>query len=104
MAILSICGSIWHRTTFRWNWVLIRLLHNIDDLGYTPVGYTFEEAKILMLTDREKFKQAVKDSLIRHVVAINKLTLQGMYFGTMAMPFSKKQEWRELISLLMIKE
>ena len=65
-------------------------LHNIDDLGYTPVGYTFEEAKILMLTDREKFKQAVKDSLIRHVVAINKLTLQGMYFWDYGNAFLKE--------------
>jgi urocanate hydratase len=43
-----------------------------------------------MLTDREKFKQAVKDSLIRHVVAINKLTLQGMYFWDYGNAFLKE--------------
>jgi len=55
-------------------------LHNIDDLGYTPVGYTFAEAKQLMLTDKKKFRTAIEDSLQRQVTAINHLATQGMYF------------------------
>lgn len=31
--------------------------HNIHDLGYCPVGYTYEEAKLLLIKDKEKFKK-----------------------------------------------
>jgi urocanate hydratase len=55
-------------------------LHNIDDLGYCPVGYTFSEAKELLQNDKNKFKEAVRNSLKRHVVAINRLVDKGMYF------------------------
>ncbi len=55
-------------------------LHNIDDLGYCPVGYTFEEAKKLLEKDKEAFLLEVKKSLKRHVDAINILTKRGMYF------------------------
>ncbi|HHH53015.1 MAG TPA: urocanate hydratase, partial [Bacteroidetes bacterium] len=55
-------------------------LHNIDDLGYCPVGYKFEEAKNLLSRNKESFLSAVKESLKRHVNAINKLTQKGMYF------------------------
>jgi urocanate hydratase len=55
-------------------------LHNIDDLGYCPVGYSFEEAKNLLQNNKEKFMREVKISLKRHVVAINKLVSKGMYF------------------------
>ena len=55
-------------------------LHNIDDLGYCPVGYTFEEAKKLLSTDKPAFMEAVKKSLHRHVNAVNSMTAQGMYF------------------------
>ncbi|MCO6459856.1 MAG: urocanate hydratase [Saprospiraceae bacterium] len=65
-------------------------LHNIDDLGYTPVGYTFEEAKKLMLTDRKKFREAVTSSLRRHVKAINRLTGKGMYFWDYGNAFLKE--------------
>ena len=55
-------------------------LHNIDDLGYCPSGYTFEEAKDLLINNKVKFMAEVRDSLKRHVAAINKLCDMGMYF------------------------
>ncbi|HRI01783.1 MAG TPA: urocanate hydratase [Saprospiraceae bacterium] len=55
-------------------------LHNIDDLGYCPVGYSFEQAKILLNTDPKKFKEEVQKTLRRHVAAVNELSDQGMYF------------------------
>ncbi|MBX2926766.1 MAG: urocanate hydratase [Saprospiraceae bacterium] len=55
-------------------------LHNIDDMGYCPAGYTFEEAKALLIADKSKFMEAVRDSLRRHVRAVNTMTERGMYF------------------------
>ena len=55
-------------------------LHNIDDLGYCPAGYTFEEAKELLLTDKEKFMEEIGYTLKRHVRAINTMVERGMYF------------------------
>lgn len=55
-------------------------LHNIDDMGYCPAGYTFDEAKALLLKDKARFMEAVKDSLRRHVKAVNTMTERGMYF------------------------
>ena len=55
-------------------------LHNIDDLGYCPVGYTFEAAKALLAQDPSAFRAAIGKSLHRHVNAINILTSRGMYF------------------------
>ena len=55
-------------------------LHNIDDLGYCPVGYTFAQAKNLLAQDSTAFRAAVQKSLHRHVNAINVLTSRGMYF------------------------
>jgi urocanate hydratase len=54
--------------------------HNIDQLGYCPVGYTFEEAKQLLNTEKTKFDEAVKISLHRHIRAINIMCDRGMYF------------------------
>lgn len=54
--------------------------HNMDHLGYCPVGYTFEAAKDLLQTDKAAFDEAVKHSLRRHIHAINILTARGMYF------------------------
>ncbi len=65
-------------------------LHNIDDLGYCPVGYTFAEAKKLLDSDKIKFMAEVKKSLIRHVKAINKLTENGMYFWDYGNAFLKE--------------
>ena len=65
-------------------------LHNIDDLGYCPCGYSFEEAKQLLNTDKPKFMAAVAETLKRHVVAINKLAAQGMYFWDYGNAFLKE--------------
>ncbi len=55
-------------------------LHNPFAGGYYPVGYSFEESKQMMAEAPEKFKDAVYESLRRHVAAVNKLTAKGMYF------------------------
>lgn len=55
-------------------------LHNIDDLGYCPVGYSFAEAKKLLQSDKRAFREAVSNTLERHVAAVNALTERGMYF------------------------
>ncbi len=55
-------------------------LHNIDDLGYCPAGYSFKQAQELMKKDKKKFMSEVRKSLKRHVAAINKMAERGMYF------------------------
>ncbi|HRX28600.1 MAG TPA: urocanate hydratase [Saprospiraceae bacterium] len=65
-------------------------LHNIDDMGYCPVGYTFDEAKQLLLTDKEKFREETSKSLVRHVNAVNKLSEKGMYFWDYGNAFLKE--------------
>ncbi len=55
-------------------------LHNPYAGGYYPVGMTLEESNRMMSEDPEKFQEQVFASLRRQVVAINKLTAQGMYF------------------------
>lgn len=54
--------------------------HNIEEMGYCPVGYTFREAKELLALDRDKFMEAVQASLRRHIEAIDKMVERGMYF------------------------
>lgn len=65
-------------------------LHNIDDLGYCPSGYTFEEAQVLLSSDKAKFMTEVKNSLIRHVNAINIMSQKGMYFWDYGNAFLKE--------------
>lgn len=65
-------------------------LHNIDDLGYCPIGYSFEEAKELMLSDKDKFINEVYDTLKRHVNAIEQLCAKGMYFWDYGNAFLKE--------------
>ncbi len=55
-------------------------LHNPWAGGYYPAGITFEEANVMMVKDPASFKEKVKESLIRQVNAINKLSTTGMYF------------------------
>ena len=55
-------------------------LHNPYAGGYYPVGMTLEESNRMMAEEPEKFQEQVFASLRRQVVAINKLTAQGMYF------------------------
>ncbi len=65
-------------------------LHNIDDLGYCPQGYTFEEAKELLARDKESFMNKVRSTLRRHVKAINELSRRGMYFWDYGNAFLKE--------------
>lgn len=55
-------------------------LHNPWSGGYYPVGQSFEESNRMMAEEPETFKQKVEETLRRHVVAINKLVDNGMYF------------------------
>ena len=55
-------------------------LHNPWSGGYYPAGLTFDESRIMMVKNPEKFKVAVQESLCRQVIAINKMTANGMYF------------------------
>ncbi len=55
-------------------------LHNPWSGGYYPVGLSIEESNKMMVENPEKFKEKVKESLIRQVEAINKLSDKGMYF------------------------
>ncbi len=65
-------------------------LHNIDDMGYCPIGYSFQEAADLLVSDKAKFDQEIKSTLKRHVVAINKLSERGMYFWDYGNAFLKE--------------
>lgn len=55
-------------------------LHNPWAGGYYPVGQTFEESVKMMAEEPERFREAVRASLRRHVAAINELSAKGMYF------------------------
>ncbi len=65
-------------------------LHNIDDMGYCPVGYTFEEASTLLVEDKAKFDEEIRKTLVRHVKAINTLSERGMYFWDYGNAFLKE--------------
>lgn len=55
-------------------------LHNPWSGGYYPAGLTLEESNNMMIRDPEMFRIKVKESLVRQVNAIKKLTKKGMYF------------------------
>ena len=55
-------------------------LHNPWLGGYTPHGMNYNQMKEMISNDPDKFKIKVKNSLIRHVKVINKLSDKGMYF------------------------
>ncbi len=65
-------------------------LHNIQDMGYCPLGYSFEEAKELLLEDKSKFMEEVRATLVRHVRAVNILAEEGMYFWDYGNAFLKE--------------
>ncbi len=65
-------------------------LHNADDMGYCPVGYSYKEAQELLAKDRKAFKRAVQKTLRRHVIAINTMTDRGMYFWDYGNAFLKE--------------
>ncbi|HLP94630.1 MAG TPA: urocanate hydratase [Saprospiraceae bacterium] len=64
--------------------------HNIHDMGYCPVGYTFEQAKQLLIQDKPKFMEEVAKTLRRHVEAINTMSARGMYFWDYGNAFLKE--------------
>jgi urocanate hydratase len=55
-------------------------LHNPFAGGYYPAGLSFEESNRMMTADPGKFREKVNESLRRQVLAINKLSRNGMYF------------------------
>jgi urocanate hydratase len=65
-------------------------LHNIDDCGYTPQGFTFDEAKALLIENKAKFMSEVRKTLRNHVLAINKMCERGMYFWDYGNAFLKE--------------
>lgn len=64
--------------------------HNIHDLGYCPAGFTFEEAKRLLVTDKPRFMAEVANTLRRHAAAVNTLSERGMYFWDYGNAFLKE--------------
>ncbi len=55
-------------------------LHNPFSGGYYPAGFDFEESKRMISENPSEFEQLVRQSLIRHVAVINRMTAKGMYF------------------------
>lgn len=55
-------------------------LHNPFAGGYYPAGLSMEESNKMMTEQPELFKTKVYESLRQHVVSINKMTQNGMYF------------------------
>jgi urocanate hydratase len=64
--------------------------HNIHDCGYTPIGLSFEEAKDLLIKDKQYFMKAVAETLRRHASAINTMVERGMYFWDYGNAFLKE--------------
>jgi urocanate hydratase len=64
--------------------------HNIHDLGYCPAGYTFEQAKQLLISNKPKFLEEVRATLRRHVAAVNTMADRGMYFWDYGNAFLKE--------------
>jgi len=54
--------------------------HAVYEGGYTPAGVTFEEGRLLIKDDPEKFKKLVDESLRRHYLVLKRLTENGAYF------------------------
>jgi len=55
-------------------------LHNPLAGGYYPAGLSMEEANKLMVSDPDRFKSKVYESLRRQAAAINNHAKRGMYF------------------------
>jgi urocanate hydratase len=55
-------------------------LHNPWSGGYYPAGLSFEAANKMIAESPDVFVKKVKESLVRHVKAINKHTERGTYF------------------------
>ncbi len=55
-------------------------LHNPYNGGYYPADIDFATAKRMISEQPESFRKAVRETVVRHVNAINKLCERGMYF------------------------
>ena len=55
-------------------------LHNPWSGGYYPAGLSFEAANRMMAEQPDAFREKVRESLRRHVAAINRHTQKGTYF------------------------
>ncbi len=55
-------------------------LHNPWSGGYYPVGVSFDESNRLIREEPQKFEKLVKESLVRHAVAVNDNVAKGTYF------------------------
>lgn len=55
-------------------------LHNPWSGGYYPAGHSFDESARMMSEEPERFREAVRKSLIRQVEAINRHAAAGTYF------------------------
>ncbi|PIE52432.1 urocanate hydratase [Candidatus Fermentibacteria bacterium] len=55
-------------------------LHNPWMGGYYPAGLTLEESNRMMVEEPETFKEKVRESLRRHVKAVNAMCRRGMHF------------------------
>ena len=55
-------------------------LHNPWMGGYYPAGLTLEESNRMMVEEPEKFREKVRESLRRHVKAVNTMCQRGMHF------------------------
>ncbi|KAL3082892.1 hypothetical protein niasHS_010694 [Heterodera schachtii] len=54
--------------------------HNAFGGGYCPVGLSFDEANRMLTEDKPNFDRMVRQSLLRHIAAIEKLCARGMHF------------------------
>ncbi|MFV2071316.1 MAG: urocanate hydratase [Thermoanaerobaculales bacterium] len=59
------------------------------DGGYTPAGLAFEEGRELLATDRERFRELVDASLLRHFRVLKRLTDKGAHFWDYGNAFMK---------------
>src|SRR5688572_9219268 len=55
-------------------------LHNPWAGGYYPAGLSMDDANKMMVTEPDRFKSKVQESLRRHAAAINSHAKSGMYF------------------------
>jgi len=67
-------------------------LHNPWQGGYYPVDVPFAEAEKMISENPSEFKRLVKETLKRHVIAINKMTERGMYFFDYGNAFLKQAQ------------
>ncbi|KXZ40209.1 urocanate hydratase [Alkalithermobacter thermoalcaliphilus JW-YL-7 = DSM 7308] len=63
--------------------------HAVYEGGYCPQGLTFEERTQLLAQDKNKFKQLVDRSLVRHYELIKTLHERGTYFFDYGNSFMK---------------